>query len=108
MQERRIRRSDSRDDALQLLIETVADRAGGRGVALVDDRGMLLAGAGKTREMWGLARCVAQMHLFDRALHPHYVRVEGANEKLRLAAFALGESDLSMVAKGVERILNAA
>src|SRR5580704_14775332 len=59
MKERRTKRSTERDEAVQHLLLAVALAQGGRGIALVDDRGRLLAGSGSPRQMWAAAR-VAQ------------------------------------------------
>jgi hypothetical protein len=107
MIERRTRRSSSRDEALQLLVETIAERGGGRGVALVDDRGLLLAGAGRTREMWGLARCVSRIDSLAPAERPALAHVAGADERLRLAAYDLAGDELANAARSVRRILCA-
>jgi hypothetical protein len=56
MDERRIKRSAERDEALQYLVETVADRSGVRALVLVDDGGRIVAGMGRANEVTGLAR----------------------------------------------------
>jgi hypothetical protein len=56
MMDRRIKRSTERTEALQYLVETVADRSGLRAVALVDDAGRIVAGLGMPTELTGLAR----------------------------------------------------
>jgi hypothetical protein len=53
---RRTKRSPRPDEALQLLIEAVADRSAVRAVALVNGRGRLLAGTGTPADLAGLAR----------------------------------------------------
>ena len=105
MEERRTRRSDSRDEALQILVETLSERRGGRGVALVDDRGLLLAGAGKTREMWGLSRCLSRIDSLAPDRRPAVAHVAAAGERLRLAMFDLAPVELAAAAGGVRRIL---
>ncbi len=54
--DRRAKRSQNPDEALQFLIEAVADRSEVRAVALVNARGRLLAGTGSPRDLTGLAR----------------------------------------------------
>ncbi|MDP9148988.1 MAG: hypothetical protein M3O36_03465 [Myxococcota bacterium] len=56
MDERRTKRSTERLEALQFLVETVADRSGVRAVVLVDEGGGIVAGMGRADEIVGLAR----------------------------------------------------
>ena len=56
MMERRTKRSTERTEALQYLVETVADRSGVRALVLIDDAGRIVAGMGMPREVAGLAR----------------------------------------------------
>jgi hypothetical protein len=56
MDERRTKRSAERGEALQYLVETVADRSGVRALVLVDDTGRIVAGMGLANEVSGLAR----------------------------------------------------
>jgi hypothetical protein len=56
MDERRTKRSAERGEALQYLVETVADRSGVRALVLVDDSGRIVAGMGLANEVRGLAR----------------------------------------------------
>jgi hypothetical protein len=56
MYDRRLKRSACRDEALQFLVESVADRSGVRAVVLVDDGGRIVAGTGMPDEVVGLAR----------------------------------------------------
>jgi hypothetical protein len=55
MHERRIKRSAARGEALQYLVESVADRSGVRALVLVDDGGHIVAGMGLANEVTGLA-----------------------------------------------------
>ena len=55
MDERRIKRSADREEALQYLVEAVADRSGVRALVLVDDSGSIVAGMGLPGELRGLA-----------------------------------------------------
>jgi hypothetical protein len=64
MLDRRSKRSNTRVEALQFLIESVADRSGVRALVLVDDFGRIVAGMGVPRDIAGLAvtaRAVAWM-----------------------------------------------
>jgi hypothetical protein len=55
MNERRTKRSVNREEALQYLVETVADRSGVQALVLADDAGRIVAGMGKATELRGLA-----------------------------------------------------
>jgi hypothetical protein len=55
MIERRMKRSADRTEALQYLVETVADRSGVKALVLVDDGGQIVAGMGMPRDVAGLA-----------------------------------------------------
>jgi hypothetical protein len=56
MIERRMKRSTERTEALQYLIEAVADRSGVKALVLVDDAGHIVAGTGMPTDVAGLAR----------------------------------------------------
>jgi hypothetical protein len=56
MIERRVKRSADRDEALQFLVESVADRSGVRALVLLDDAGRIVAGTGMPREVVGLVK----------------------------------------------------
>jgi hypothetical protein len=56
MNDRRFKRSTDRGEALQYLVESVADRSGVRALVLVDDAGRIVAGMGMPNEVVGLAR----------------------------------------------------
>lgn len=53
--ERRTKRSECRTEALQYLVETVADRSKVRALVLVDDDGHILAGMGPAADLGSLA-----------------------------------------------------
>jgi hypothetical protein len=55
MMERRVKRSTERNEALQYLVESLADRSGARALVLVDDSGQIMAGMGMPWEVAGLA-----------------------------------------------------
>ncbi len=55
MTERRSKRSTDRTEALQYLVEAVADRSHAPALVLVDDSGRIVAGMGMPREVAGLA-----------------------------------------------------
>ena len=54
--DRRSKRSEDRDEALQYLVEAVADRSEVHAVALVDDEGHIVAGCGMPHDLAGLAK----------------------------------------------------
>jgi hypothetical protein len=56
MIERRTKRSANRTEALQFLVESVADRSGVKALVLLDDGGHIVAGTGMPDEVAGLAR----------------------------------------------------
>ena len=56
MTERRSKRSADRIEALQSLVEAVADRSNAPALVLVDDAGHIVAGMGMPTEVAGLAR----------------------------------------------------
>jgi len=56
MHDRRSKRSTDRTEALQFLVESVADRSGVRALVLIDDMGRILAGTGMPEEVLGLQR----------------------------------------------------
>jgi hypothetical protein len=55
MNERRRKRSEVRVEALQYLVETVADRSMVPALVLVDDAGRIVAGMGTPKDVAGLA-----------------------------------------------------
>ena len=54
--ERRTKRSEDREEALQYLVEALADRSEVDAVLLMNDEGHIVAGMGKPREVRGLAK----------------------------------------------------
>src|SRR5262249_49012289 len=59
--ERRAKRSEQRDEALQFLVEAVADRSDVRAVAVIDDRDRIMAGTGMPHELTGLAKVASRV-----------------------------------------------
>jgi hypothetical protein len=53
--ERRLKRSGDRTEALQYLVETVAHRSRAKALVLVDDAGHIVVGMGRPSEVTGLA-----------------------------------------------------
>jgi hypothetical protein len=54
--DRRTKRSKDRDEALQYLVEALADRSETDAVVLVNDQGRIVAGTGMHKELRGLAK----------------------------------------------------
>jgi hypothetical protein len=71
--ERRTKRSEDRQEALQYLVEALADRSEVEAVALVNDEGRIVAGMGMPNAVRGLAKIAAPVvrgegsDLFDSA-----------------------------------------
>jgi hypothetical protein len=61
MKDRRIKRSADRSEALQFLVECVADRSRASSAVLVDDSGRIVAGMGMPGEVMGLARAARRV-----------------------------------------------
>jgi hypothetical protein len=61
MIERRTKRSAERDEALQFLVEAVADRSDVPALVLVDDAGRIVAGMGMPKDVVGLARTAREV-----------------------------------------------
>jgi hypothetical protein len=90
------------------LLAAVSRDEGGRGIALVDDRGRLLAGSGVPREMWAATR-LAQGRGVESGPGPGYVSrtILSPEGTLILAAIGVGRglSGMGRAAEGVARIL---
>jgi hypothetical protein len=56
MNERRMKRSGERGEALQFLVEAVADRSEVPALVLLDDAGHIVAGMGMPKDLVGLVR----------------------------------------------------
>jgi hypothetical protein len=102
MQDLRTKRSESRDEAIHLLLSAVSRAEGGSGIALVDDRGRLLAGAGAARQMWAAVR--ASQWRGRPAVGFVSEPIPCVGEPMRLATFGPASS-VSRAAKGVARIV---
>jgi hypothetical protein len=101
----RTKRSAHRDEAIHFLLDAVARSHAGRGIALLDERGRVLAGAGSPREMWAAVR--AAQGWSARADGVVLAPVVGTEEPLCVAAFGIRPgSGVARVAAGVARILN--
>ena len=104
MQDLRTKRTAHPDVAIGYLLDSVSKSHAGRGIALIDDRGRMLAGSGSPREMWSAVRA-AQLITQGKNASEGFVAmpVVGAPEPLRLASF--GVSGMKRAAVGVARIL---
>ena len=59
MKERRRRRSGRKDEALRLLLEAVRERSNISSIAIIDGRGLVVAGTGPERELLVLGAVAA-------------------------------------------------
>ena len=115
MNERRSKRSADRTEALQFLVESVADRSGAPALVLVDDAGRIVAGMGMPDEVVGLARTArdiawgkATAAQVDRAMRGRDVTARSVATPGGMLYFAaLGErmSGLGDASHAVRRIL---
>ncbi len=115
MDERRTKRSGDRSEALQFLIESVADRSGARALVLLDDAGRIVAGTGMPREvasLVGAARDVAWRRaspaLLEQMDHDVTARpVATRDGMLYFAALSERMTGLGDAVRAVQRILAA-
>ena len=118
MFERRVRRSTKKNEALKLLLEAVRARSDVSSIAIVDEDGSLVSGAGHPRELQVLgavAPSIAHGEIEDacrRMTEGTDVlarRLEGTEgETLYLAALGTRVRRMHEVARSVTRILRAA
>src|SRR5580658_8292348 len=85
MYERRSKRSSERVEALQYLVETVADRSGVPALVLVDDDGHIMAGMGVPRDVVGLVRTARAVATPEGTLYFAAIgdRVTGVGDAVR-------------------------
>jgi hypothetical protein len=115
MNERRMKRSASRDEALQFLVESVADRSGVRALVLLDDAGRIVAGTGMPNEVASLvaaARDVAWRRasptMLEAMTHDVTARpVATRDGMLYFAALSERMTGLGDAVRAVQRILAA-
>jgi hypothetical protein len=106
MQELRTRRSGQRDEAIGHLLDRVSRSYAGCGIALIDERGRLLAGAGTPGEMWAAVRAAQR----GTTSSPGFVSapIVGSQEPMRLAAFRVDpNAGMRRAAAGVARIMGS-
>lgn len=116
MEERRRRRSKRKNEALRLLLEAVKERSAISSIALVDGRGLVLAGTGPERELLVLGAVAGQAAsgAFDSTSErlttgTDVVSCPLAVGERQLYLAALGDRVARMpdAARGVARILRA-
>jgi hypothetical protein len=115
MNDRRTKRSAERDEALQFLVESVADRSGAKALLLLDEAGRIVAGMGKPDEVQDLllvARDVARGRASAAAIaamrHDVTARIIGTCKgKHYFAALSDQMTGLGDATKAVDRILAA-
>jgi hypothetical protein len=116
MTERRRRRSENKDEALHLLLETVRERSKVSSIALIDGRGYVLGGVGTEHELLvlGAVAAPAAAGEFDADCESLTVGTDVVSCPLaigeqRMFLAALGErvSRMTDAARAVTRILRA-
>jgi hypothetical protein len=106
MIERRTKRSAHREEALQYLVEAVADRSEVRAVALVDDSGRIVAGTGVASDLVGLARIAGKIARAESC--PELDAVTEGTDILVRAVWARGEPHyLAALGERVTRMVEA-
>ncbi len=114
MKERRRRRSERKDEALHLLLETVQRRSAVTSIALVDGRGLVVAGTGPEHELLvlGLVAAPAARGAFDATCERLTSGTDVVScpvvvgeKKMYLAALGERVSRMPEAARGVGRIL---
>jgi hypothetical protein len=96
--ERRTKRSECRTEALQYLVETVADRSKVRALVLVDDDGHILAGMGPAGDLGSLA--TAAIDVAWQRVTPATLPSIGASNDVTARAVATREGMLYLGALG--------
>jgi hypothetical protein len=94
--ERREKRSTDSAEALQFLVEKVADRSGAPALVLVDDGGRIVAGTGMPDEVLGLAQVARDVGHRRASAHDVEVATHGGDVAAR--SFAAGERSLTFAA----------
>jgi hypothetical protein len=115
MNDRRMKRSNDRREALQYLVESVADRSGARALVLLDDAGRIVAGMGMPKEVTSLAGAArdvawrrASPAMLDEMTHDVTARPVATREgMLYFAALSDRMTGLGDAVRAVQRILAA-
>ncbi|HWL86335.1 MAG TPA: hypothetical protein VNO21_11065 [Polyangiaceae bacterium] len=95
--ERRTKRSTQKKEALQFLLEAVADRSEVEAVALVDTRGNIVAGTGLPHDLAGIARVAGPVARGEECVDFDVVT---ATSDLFLRSIDAGDESLYLVALG--------
>jgi hypothetical protein len=115
--DRRAKRSTDYEEALQFLVEAVADRSGVPALVLVDHGGRIVAGMGMPDEVAALA--LSARYIRWRRATPHTIdKVTGGRDvtarsfvtrdgRLTFAALSEGMTGLGEAVRAVRRILTA-
>jgi hypothetical protein len=112
MNDRRMKRSNERTEALQYLVEAVADRSGARALVLLDDAGRIVAGTGMPQEVVVLARAARDVAWRratpDMMTHDVTARPVATREgMLYFAALSEQMTGLGDAVRALQRILAA-
>jgi hypothetical protein len=115
MNDRRMKRSTERTEALQYLVEALADRSGARALVLLDDTGRIVAGTGMPQEVVSLARAArdvawrrATPDMLASMSHDVTARPVATREgMLYFAALSEQMTGLGDAVRAVQRILAA-
>ena len=98
MMERRSKRSGDRHEALQFLMEALADRSPEvAAVALIDETGTIVAGTGMPHELVGLAKIAAPLARGEHA--PEFDEVTEGTDLL-MRDFKVGDNAFVLAALG--------
>jgi hypothetical protein len=115
MVERRTKRSKDPVEALQYLIEAVADRSDVSAVAIVDDVGRIVAGTGMPRALVGLSRIAGPVARGEACIDLGHVtrdtdvlarEVDAAGRTLYLAALGTRVRRMPEAARAIQRIVS--
>jgi hypothetical protein len=115
--ERRSKRSDNWQEALQYLVEALCDRSDARAVALIDAQGRVVAGTGTWKDLAGLATITPPLARGENCEHfeaatagtdyfAHCIGISGRT--LYLTALGTRLRRMHESVKGVFRILGPA
>lgn len=116
MNERRRRRSESKDEALHLLLESVRERSAITSIALIDGRGYVLGGIGPEHELLVLGAVAApaaagaldeDCESLTKGTDVMSCPLAIGEQKMFLAALGERVSRMPEAARGVTRILRA-
>ncbi len=113
MIERRRRRATHRPEALRILLESVRDRSDISAIAVVDSRGLVIAGAGEDRDLVILGTVAAPVAagsingICERLTEGTDVFARAVDDRHYLAALGDKVSRMTDATRAVKRILAA-